>query len=118
MPVRLPAQNLSLSITNPLILYRALVATGKVKPDPAQHRLALQLQKLYFRLKDYAPEVEYRYRLERIGRSVADNQPSTTRRQRNDGAQQRSPTPQERDGGTAAVPEKRGVLSSLLLFTT
>lgn len=62
------ATNLSLSITNPLVLYRALVSTKKIKPDPAQHRLALQLQKLYFRLKDYAPEVEYRYRLERIAR--------------------------------------------------
>src|ERR1700761_7667514 len=98
MPVRLPAQNLSLSITNPLILYRALVATGKIKPDPAQHRLALQLQKLYFRLKDYAPEVEYRYRLERVGRSVADNQPSRTGGQSKDGTQQRSPTPREGDG--------------------
>ncbi|KEF57210.1 uncharacterized protein A1O9_07400 [Exophiala aquamarina CBS 119918] len=62
------AANLSLSITNPLVLYRALVSTKKIKPDPAQHRLALQLQKLYFRLKDYAPEVEYRYRLERVAR--------------------------------------------------
>lgn len=62
------ATNLSLSITNPLVLYRALVSTKKIKPDPAQHRLALQLQKLYFRLKDYAPEVEYRYRLERIAK--------------------------------------------------
>ncbi|OAL37261.1 hypothetical protein AYO20_03437 [Fonsecaea nubica] len=68
MPTTPP--HLSLSITNPLILYRTLVATRKIKPDPAQHRLALQLQKLYFRLKDYAPEIEYRYRLEKIGRSV------------------------------------------------
>lgn len=67
MPVR---QNLSLSITNPLVLYRALVATGKIRPDPAQHRLALQLQKLYFRLKDYAPEIEYRHRLEKISRDL------------------------------------------------
>ncbi|ETI22078.1 hypothetical protein G647_06149 [Cladophialophora carrionii CBS 160.54] len=70
MPARLPRQTLSLSITNPLILYRALLATQKIKPDPAQHRLALHLQKLYFRLKDYAPEVEYRYRLETITRDL------------------------------------------------
>ena len=60
----------SLSITNPLVLYRALVATHKISPDPAQHRLALQLQKLYFRLKDYSPELEYRHRLEQISRSI------------------------------------------------
>jgi peroxisome-assembly ATPase len=76
-----PAQNLGLSITNPLVLYRALVSTRKIKPDPAQHRLALQLQKLYFRLKDYAPEIEYRYRLEKISRTVGG-----TRGQGNDGA--------------------------------
>lgn len=77
MPTRPAAPpNLGLSITNPLILYRALVATKKIKPDPAQHRLALQLQKLYFRLKDYAPEVEYRYRLEKIGRGVVRTGPS------------------------------------------
>ncbi|KIW67547.1 hypothetical protein PV04_06791 [Phialophora macrospora] len=70
MPARPPTQTLSLSITNPLVLYRALLATKKIKPDPAQHRLALHLQKLYFRLKDYAPEVEYRYRLEKITRDL------------------------------------------------
>ncbi|RMZ77243.1 hypothetical protein DV738_g4523, partial [Chaetothyriales sp. CBS 135597] len=48
-----------------------LVATNKIKPDPAQHRLALQLQKLYFRLKDYSPELEYRDRLEQISRSLS-----------------------------------------------
>ncbi|KIW37983.1 uncharacterized protein PV06_09960 [Exophiala oligosperma] len=98
-------KNLSLSITNPLVLYRALVATKKIKPDPAQHRLALQLQKLYFRLKDYSPEVEYRYRLEKIGRSVGrrsgsgsgstgasstDTGIQTTRTHDGDGAQQQN----------------------------
>ncbi|KAK7903341.1 hypothetical protein LTR67_001360 [Exophiala xenobiotica] len=73
-----PPQSLGLSITNPLVLYRALVATKKIKPDPAQHRLALQLQKLYFRLKDYSPEVEYRYRLEKIGRSVGRRKSTST----------------------------------------
>ena len=60
----------SLSITNPLVLYRALVATHKIKADPAQHRLALHLQKLYFRLLDYSPELEYRHRLDQIARTV------------------------------------------------
>lgn len=60
----------SLSITNPLILYRALIATHRIRPDPAQHRLALQLQKLYYRLKDYDPELEYRHRIDQIARSI------------------------------------------------
>jgi len=59
-----------LTITNPLVLYRALLATKRIEPDPAQYRLALHLQKLYFRLKDYEPEVEYSRRLEEINRAV------------------------------------------------
>ena len=59
-----------LTITNPLVLYRALLATKRIEPDPAQHRLALHLQKLYYRLKDYEPEVEYSRRLEEINRAV------------------------------------------------
>lgn len=27
------------AITNPLVLYRSLVATQSIRPDPAQHRL-------------------------------------------------------------------------------
>lgn len=27
------------AITNPLVLYRSLIATQKIRPDPAQHRL-------------------------------------------------------------------------------
>ncbi|KAK5956148.1 hypothetical protein OHC33_002721 [Knufia fluminis] len=60
--------SLSLSITNPLVLYRALLATNRIRPDPAQHRLALELQQLYYRLKDYDPEIEYRWRLEKAAR--------------------------------------------------
>lgn len=59
-----------LTITNPLVLYRAFLATKRIEPDPAQYRLALHLQKLYFRLKDYEPEVEYGRRLEEINRTV------------------------------------------------
>jgi peroxisome-assembly ATPase len=75
----------SLAITNPLVLYRTLIATKRLQPDPAQHRLALQLQKLYFRLKDYSPEVEYRRRLERVTRGLARDDGSS-----NHGAKQRS----------------------------
>ncbi|MCJ1225122.1 hypothetical protein MMC12_001771 [Toensbergia leucococca] len=59
-----------LTITNPLVLYRALIATKRIDSDPAQHRLALHLQKLYYRLKDYEPEIEYSHRLEQISRTV------------------------------------------------
>ncbi|MCJ1353684.1 MAG: hypothetical protein MMC33_003671 [Icmadophila ericetorum] len=59
-----------LTITNPLVLYRALLATKRIDPDPAQHRLAIHLQKLYYRLKDYEPEIEYGLRLEQIAQTV------------------------------------------------
>lgn len=58
------------TITNPLVLYRSLVATQKIRPDPAQHRLALHLQKLYERLIDYEPTVEYSKRLQQLSRAV------------------------------------------------
>jgi len=58
----------SVAITDPLVKYQALVATGLYQPDPAQHRLALHLHKIYLRLKDYTPSIEYRTRL----RAVSD----------------------------------------------
>ena len=60
-----------LTITNPLVLYRALLATKRIDPDPAQHRLALHLQKLYHRLKDYEPEVDFSHRLDQLSRAFA-----------------------------------------------
>lgn len=68
MPSLSPATGLT--ITNPLVLYRTLVATKQIKPDIAQHRLALHLQKLYLRLKDYSPEVQYSHRLNQLSRVV------------------------------------------------
>ncbi|USW58382.1 Putative ATPase, AFG1, P-loop containing nucleoside triphosphate hydrolase [Septoria linicola] len=59
-----------LAITNPLVKYRALLATKVIAPDPAQHRLAIHLAKLYDRLKDYEPEVEYSHKLDQISRAV------------------------------------------------
>ncbi|KAI1485565.1 AFG1-like ATPase-domain-containing protein [Biscogniauxia mediterranea] len=56
----------SLAITDPLVKYQSLLATGLCCPDAAQHRLALHLQKVYYRLKDYSPSVEYRARLKAI----------------------------------------------------
>ncbi|KAI0532546.1 AFG1-like ATPase-domain-containing protein [Xylaria digitata] len=56
----------SITITDPLVKYQSLLATGYCCPDPAQHRLALHLQKVYHRLKDYSPSAEYRIRLKAI----------------------------------------------------
>ncbi|KAK6004419.1 hypothetical protein QM012_008281 [Aureobasidium pullulans] len=84
--------NTGVAITNPLVLYRALLATNRITQDPAQHRLAIHLQKLYDRLKDYEPTVEYKHRLDQITRAVG---PSVN-------------TNVEPD------PQKRGVWQSLL----
>lgn len=61
-----------LTITNPLVLYRALLSTKTIDPDPAQHRLALKLQELYHRLKDYSPQTEYGARLKALSKAVQD----------------------------------------------
>ncbi|KAL8731308.1 MAG: hypothetical protein Q9166_003532 [cf. Caloplaca sp. 2 TL-2023] len=65
-------QSTGLTITNPLVLYKSLLATKRIDPDPAQHRLALHLQKLYYRLKDYEPALDYRYELDRISKAVGE----------------------------------------------
>ncbi|KAG0646023.1 Lactation elevated [Hyphodiscus hymeniophilus] len=67
-----------LTITNPLVLYRALLSTKTIDPDPAQHRLALKLQELYHRLKDYSPQTEYGARLNAI-RKIVQDEPSQDR---------------------------------------
>lgn len=56
----------SVTITDPLVKYRSLVASGKYSPDPSQHRLAKHLQKIYVRLKDYTPSIEYSQRLKQV----------------------------------------------------
>jgi protein AFG1 len=61
-----------LAITNPLVKYRSLVQTRAIARDPSQHRLAIHLQKLYDRLKDYEPQVDYGRRLDQITRAVSD----------------------------------------------
>ncbi|PQE30469.1 hypothetical protein CJF32_00010253 [Rutstroemia sp. NJR-2017a WRK4] len=73
MPPTTAPISTGLTITNPLVLYRALLATKAIDPDPSQHRIALHLQKLYLRLKDYAPQTEYGERLKAISRAVASN---------------------------------------------
>lgn len=61
-----------LTITNPLVLYRSLIATKRIKADPAQHRLALHLQKIYNRLLDYEPEIEYSHRIKQLTKTVSN----------------------------------------------
>ncbi|KAM3072878.1 hypothetical protein ACMFMF_007206 [Clarireedia jacksonii] len=73
MPPTTTPLSTGLTITNPLVLYRALLATKAIDPDPSQHRIALHLQKLYLRLKDYTPQTEYGERLKAISRAVDSN---------------------------------------------
>ncbi|KAM5352356.1 hypothetical protein ACJ41O_005079 [Fusarium nematophilum] len=63
----------AVTITDPLVKYQTHVATGLYAPDPAQHRLARHLHKIYLRIKDYAPQVEYRQRLRQVARLTEQN---------------------------------------------
>ncbi|KAI0206965.1 AFG1-like ATPase [Astrocystis sublimbata] len=65
----------SVTITDPLVKYQSLLATGHCCPDPAQHRLAIHLQKVYHRLKDYSPAVEYRTRLRATTKALEERKP-------------------------------------------
>ncbi|KAL2202882.1 hypothetical protein CC79DRAFT_1373029 [Sarocladium strictum] len=58
----------AVTITDPLVKYTSLVSTGVYAPDPAQHRLAHHLHKIYARIKDYTPQTEYRERLNQVAR--------------------------------------------------
>lgn len=62
----------SLTITNPLTLYRAHVAASRLLPDSAQHRIALKLQETYHRLLDYdRPPPELNTRLESLSSALS-----------------------------------------------
>lgn len=100
-----------IAITNPLVLYRALVATKQITPDPAQHRLALHLQKLYDRLKDYEPALEYGQRLKQISRAIGTVQ---------DGADpdEANPKPRSTWQSLLAQKEKRDTLALTRNFTS
>ncbi|KAF2799078.1 hypothetical protein K505DRAFT_80852 [Melanomma pulvis-pyrius CBS 109.77] len=96
----MPPHGTNLTITNPLILYRSLIATNQIKPDPAQHRLALHLQKLYERLIDYEPSLEYSQRLRQLSRVVGQDDPS----------QATTPSP----GTSTSTIGTKGIWTSLL----
>ena len=87
------------AITNPLVLYRALVATKRIDPDPAQHRLALHLSKLYERLKDYEPIIQYSHRLNQISHALGSTPGQTAK--------------YTSDNGPSSGPRSSGVFGSL-----
>lgn len=60
----------SMTITDPLVKYNTLISTGILKPDHSQHRLAIHLQKIYHRLKDYSPSPEYATRLHQLTNAI------------------------------------------------
>ncbi|KAL7936643.1 AFG1-like ATPase domain-containing protein [Trichoderma chlorosporum] len=65
----------AVTITDPLVKYQSLVAAGIYSPDPAQHRLARHLHKIYIRIKDYSPQTDYRQRLDQVARLTEPKQP-------------------------------------------
>lgn len=66
----------AVTITDPLVKYQTAVSMGLYSPDPAQHRLAHHLQKLYRRIKDYRPQSEYRERLNQVARLTDPKPPA------------------------------------------
>lgn len=64
----------AVAITDPLVKYQTAVASGLYAPDHSQHRLARHLRKIYFRIKDYSPQQEYRERLKQVAR-LTDREP-------------------------------------------
>ncbi|KAM0715518.1 hypothetical protein Q7P37_009016 [Cladosporium fusiforme] len=92
-----------LAITNPLVKYRSLIQTRAIARDPSQHRLAIHLQKLYDRLKDYEPEVDYSRRLDQITRAIGDRNHAASQPTR---ASWRSLLPGKEDKDSLAITRK------------
>ncbi|KAK9451700.1 AFG1-like ATPase-domain-containing protein [Limtongia smithiae] len=55
-----------LTITDPLVLYRHYVESERLRPDEAQHRAAIEFQKLYYRVKDYTPPQDFQRQIEKL----------------------------------------------------
>ncbi|OAR03036.1 hypothetical protein LLEC1_04054, partial [Akanthomyces lecanii] len=66
----------AVTITDPLVKYQSLLSAGVCSPDPAQHRLARHLHKIYLRIKDYSPQNEYRQRLSQAARLTEARTPN------------------------------------------
>lgn len=54
------------TITDPLVVYKSYVARGLLKRDQSQLRAAIELQKLYYRVKDYRPKDQMQQRIREI----------------------------------------------------
>ncbi|KAJ6786260.1 hypothetical protein PWT90_00800 [Aphanocladium album] len=65
----------AVTITDPLVKYQSLLSAGVYSPDPAQHRLARHLHKIYLRIKDYSPQNEYQQRLSQAARLTESQKP-------------------------------------------
>lgn len=65
----------AVTITDPLVKYQSLLSAGVCSPDPAQHRLARHLHKVYLRIKDYSPQHEYQQRLRQAARLTDAEKP-------------------------------------------
>lgn len=65
----------AITITDPLVKYQSMIATGILSPDPAQHRLALHLRVLYNRIKDYSPHHDYSQRIGQARALIEPQQP-------------------------------------------
>ncbi|ATY61950.1 mitochondrial ATPase (Afg1) [Cordyceps militaris] len=65
----------AVTITDPLVKYQSLLSAGVYCPDPAQHRLARHLRKVYLRIKDYSPQREYQQRLSQAARLTESSRP-------------------------------------------
>ncbi|TQV92087.1 hypothetical protein V2A60_004388 [Cordyceps javanica] len=65
----------AVTITDPLVKYQSLLSAGVYSPDQAQHRLARHLHKVYLRIKDYSPQIEYKQRLSQAARLTESQKP-------------------------------------------
>lgn len=65
----------AVTITDPLVKYQSLLSAGDYSPDPAQHRLARHLHKVYLRIKDYSPHEEYKQRIAQAARLTDSSKP-------------------------------------------
>jgi len=60
-----------LTLTDPLIIYQNLVESSILKPDEAQFRAAVELQKLSKRLQDYTPPETFSLRIQELSDLLA-----------------------------------------------
>lgn len=63
----------SLTITDPLVIYKNYVSRGVLRPDPQQLRAAIEFQKLYLRVKDYQPVEATSIKIKSLVRKIEQN---------------------------------------------